>query len=67
MPFNILVLTCLAYVIFLFLVAFVVERKASRGTLGFLRSPLVYTLAQDPPPANEYQRGAQIDGQELQS
>lgn len=45
MPFNILVLTCLAYVIFLFLVAFVVERKASRGTLGFLRSPLVYTLS----------------------
>ena len=43
MPFNILVLTCLAYVAFLFTVAFVVERRASRGIMGFLRSPLVYT------------------------
>ncbi len=45
MPFNILVLTCLAYVAFLFAVAFVVERRASRGIMGFLRSPLVYTLS----------------------
>ncbi len=45
MPFNILVLSCVAYVAFLFLVAFVVERRADRGTLGFLRSPLVYTLS----------------------
>lgn len=45
MPFNILVLTCLAYVAFLFGVAFVVERRASRGIMGFLRSPLVYTLS----------------------
>ena len=45
MPFNILVLTCLTYVIFLFLVAFVVERRAQRGGVGFLRSPMVYTLS----------------------
>ena len=45
MPFNILVLTCLGYVIFLFLVAFVVERRAMRGGVGFLRSPMIYTLS----------------------
>ena len=45
MPFNILVLACLAYVVFLFLVAWRVERRADRGQLGFLRSPLVYTLS----------------------
>ena len=45
MPFDILVLTCLAYVIFLFLVAFAVERRAAQGALGFLRSPVVYTLS----------------------
>ena len=42
MPFNLLVLSCVAYVAFLFLVAFVVER---RGAVGWLRSPLVYTLS----------------------
>ncbi|MDZ4309974.1 MAG: ATP-binding protein [Cypionkella sp.] len=45
MPFNVLVLTCLAYVAFLFLVAFVVERRALRGEMRFLRSPFVYTLS----------------------
>ena len=45
MPFNVLVLTCLAYVAALFLVAFWVERRASRGEMRFLRSPLVYTLS----------------------
>ena len=49
MPFNILVLSCLAYVVFLFLVAWAVERRADRGglkgRLAFLRSPLVYTLS----------------------
>jgi Na+/proline symporter/nitrogen-specific signal transduction histidine kinase len=44
-PFNLLVLSCLLYVAFLFTVAFVVERRASRGRLGWLRSPLVYTLS----------------------
>lgn len=45
MPFNLLVLSCLLYVVFLFAVAFLVERRASRGRLGWLRSPLVYTLS----------------------
>ena len=45
MPFNILVLSCLIYVIFLFLVAFVAERRAARGRFGFLRSPMTYTLS----------------------
>lgn len=45
MPFNGLVLTCLGYVIFLFLVAWAVERRADRGQLGWLRSPLIYTLS----------------------
>jgi len=45
MPFNVLVLSCLVYVVILFLVAFFAERRASRGTSGFLRSPLVYTLS----------------------
>ncbi|MFE3838967.1 ATP-binding protein [Pseudogemmobacter sonorensis] len=45
MAFNLLVLSCLAYVIFLFSVAFLVERRALAGRLAFLRSPLVYTLS----------------------
>ncbi len=45
MPFNLLVLACLLYVAFLFAVAFVVEGRAARGRLGWLRSPLVYTLS----------------------
>lgn len=45
MPFNLLVLACFLYVAFLFTVAFVVERRAQRGRLGWLRSPLVYTLS----------------------
>jgi Na+/proline symporter len=45
MPFNILVAASVAYVIFLFLVAWAVERRADRGQLGWLRSPLVYTLS----------------------
>ncbi len=45
MPFNVLVLSCLAYVVFLFSVAFLVERRARSGRLGWLRSPLVYTLS----------------------
>jgi Na+/proline symporter len=31
--------------IFLFSVAFVVERRAAQGRLGFLRSPVIYTLS----------------------
>lgn len=45
MPFNLLVLACFLYVAFLFTVAFLVERRADRGRLGWLRSPLVYTLS----------------------
>ncbi|OYW48222.1 MAG: hypothetical protein B7Z31_15220, partial [Rhodobacterales bacterium 12-65-15] len=45
MPFNYLVTVCLLYVIALFAVAFIVERRAQRGRLGWLRSPLVYTLS----------------------
>jgi Na+/proline symporter/nitrogen-specific signal transduction histidine kinase len=44
-PFNLLVLFCLAYVAVLFLVAFAVERRAQAGRAGWLRSPLVYTLS----------------------
>lgn len=45
MPFNLLVLSCLAYVAFLFLVAFLAERRAAMGRIGWLRSPLIYTLS----------------------
>lgn len=45
MPFNILVAVCLAYVIVLFSVAFVAERRARAGRLNFLRRPIVYTLS----------------------
>lgn len=44
-PFNLLVLVCVLYVAFLFLVAFVAEKQADGGRLGWLRSPLVYTLS----------------------
>lgn len=45
MPFNLLVAACTLYVIALFAVAFIVERRAAQGRLGWLRSPLVYTLS----------------------
>ncbi|MBL9051608.1 MAG: sodium:solute symporter [Tabrizicola sp.] len=45
MPFNLLVLACFLYVACLFAVAFLVEGRAARGRLGWLRSPLVYTLS----------------------
>lgn len=44
-PFKLLLLVCLAYVVFLFLVAFWAERQAQAGRLRLLRSPLVYTLS----------------------
>ncbi len=43
--FDTLVAVCLAYVALLFVVAFVAERRARRGRLGWIRSPLVYTLS----------------------
>jgi Na+/proline symporter/signal transduction histidine kinase len=45
MAFKYLVLSCLAYVICLFGVAWAAERRADRRQLGWLRSPLVYTLS----------------------
>ncbi|HSF92542.1 MAG TPA: sodium:solute symporter, partial [Paracoccaceae bacterium] len=42
---NQLVTVCLIYVALLFLIAFWAERRAQRGLLGWLRSPLVYTLS----------------------
>ncbi len=45
MSLNLLVFACLVYVVFLFLVAFAVERRAARGQVRWLRSPLIYTLS----------------------
>jgi len=45
LSFNILVLVATLYVSFLFLVAFVADRRARAGRLGWLRSPLIYTLS----------------------
>jgi len=44
-PFNVLVIVCIGYVILLFLVAFAAEQRARIGRLGWLRSPMVYTLS----------------------
>ncbi|MCO6382709.1 MAG: sodium:solute symporter [Vannielia sp.] len=45
MSFNLLVAVSLLYVGFLFLVAFLAERRAERGMPRWLRSPMVYTLS----------------------
>ena len=45
LSFNTLIAVCLAYVVALFLIAFAADRRAKRGQLGWLRSPLVYTLS----------------------
>ncbi len=45
LSFNILVLLATLYVGFLFLVAFGADRRARRGQMGWMRSPLVYTLS----------------------
>lgn len=45
LSFNVLVGLGLAYVTFLFLVAFAAERGARRGQMSWLRSPWVYTLS----------------------
>ncbi len=42
---NTLVLVCLGYVVFLFLIAFAAERAAARGRGGWLRAPIIYTLS----------------------
>jgi Na+/proline symporter/nitrogen-specific signal transduction histidine kinase len=43
--FNALIAVCAGYVVALFLIAFFAERRAARGQLGWLQSPLVYTLS----------------------
>jgi Na+/proline symporter/nitrogen-specific signal transduction histidine kinase len=43
--FNLLVAVSLAYVAFLFIIAFVAERQAERGKGKWLRSSVVYTLS----------------------
>ncbi len=45
LTFNVLLLACFAYVAFLFLVAFAVERMADRRRMSWLGSPLIYTLS----------------------
>ncbi|MFQ5622757.1 MAG: ATP-binding protein [Paracoccaceae bacterium] len=45
MTWNALVTVCLVYVALLFMVAFWAERRAQRGKLSWLKSPLVYTLS----------------------
>ena len=42
---NILILVCVSYVVFLFVVAFAADRAALRGRGAWLRSPLIYTLS----------------------
>lgn len=42
---NLLVAISLAYVVLLFAVAFVAERRAARGKTGWLRAPMIYTLS----------------------
>lgn len=43
--FNLLVLLALFYALFLFLVAFIAERRSVTGTSRWLTSPIVYTLS----------------------
>jgi Na+/proline symporter/nitrogen-specific signal transduction histidine kinase len=45
LSFNSLVIVCLCYAGLLFLVAFWAEKRARRGKLGWLRSPVIYTLS----------------------
>lgn len=42
---NLLLTVCFLYAGFLFLIAFWAERRAAAGRLGWLRSPMVYTLS----------------------
>jgi Na+/proline symporter/nitrogen-specific signal transduction histidine kinase len=45
LTFNLLVLVALAYVAFLFIIAFAAERRAEQGRDAWLRAPLIYTLS----------------------
>ncbi|MDA8586745.1 sensor histidine kinase [Rhodobacteraceae bacterium] len=45
MSLDFLVFICVAYVLFLFAVAFWADKRAEGGKSGWLRSPLIYTLS----------------------
>ncbi len=45
LSFNLLLLACFAYVALLFTVAFVVDRQTRRQRIGWLHSPVIYTLS----------------------
>ena len=45
MSFNALVTICALYVAILFAVAFWADKRAARGQVGWLRSPVIYTLS----------------------
>ena len=45
MSFNALIAVALGYVVLLFIVAFVAERRAANGHSNWLSSPLIYTLS----------------------
>lgn len=42
---NVLLTVCLGYVVLLFAIAFVVDRRAQRSRTSWLHSPIVYTLS----------------------
>ncbi|MCW2306122.1 sensor histidine kinase [Rhodobium gokarnense] len=42
---NFLLAVCLGYVALLFAVAFIVDRRNRRGPIGWLQSPVIYTLS----------------------
>ncbi|MFQ1701571.1 ATP-binding protein [Loktanella agnita] len=45
LSFHILIIVALSYVAFLFVVAFIAERRATRGHVAWLQSPIIYTLS----------------------
>jgi len=45
LSFNGLVAVCILYVVFLFGIAFLAEKRASEGKAGWLNSPITYTLS----------------------
>lgn len=45
LSFNILIFVSLSYVVILFAVAFIAERRAAAGHVGWLQSPMIYTLS----------------------
>ena len=42
---NGLIVACLSYVALLFVIAFFADRRAAQGRLGWLKSPVIYTLS----------------------